>query len=293
MRFSRFLLLLVVASAFAGVAVGDAKALGYEDEPCPLNDPVDHQLKVCHPDAEVGKSYSLDVKGKGGCTPDSVIYSVVAGALPPGLTVNQTTAFVSGIPTQPGIYQFWLQVSDIPQWQGGVFWCQDDKQSQWQFQITVVQGLQILQRQSALAPAQVSTPYSLQLTASGGTPTWSVSSGSLPAGLNLNSSSGLLSGTPTTAGDYTFKVTATAGTRTDTQTYSLTVVEPLRIAKPAAPAAEVGSTALVSRRLAAWHRSSGRSSASSGRRPGSSSTPRRAGSTASPARPAPIGSGCR
>lgn len=49
----------------------------------------------------------------------------------------------------------------------------------------------------------VNTPYSFQMSAYGGTSpyTWSIWSGSLPTGLSL-SSSGLISGTPTTA-EYT------------------------------------------------------------------------------------------
>ena len=66
------------------------------------------------------------------------------------------------------------------------------------------------------------------------------SSGTLPAGLNLNSASGLLSGTPTATGDFAFKVTATDGARSDTQTYAMSVVQPLKITTTAAPAAEVG-----------------------------------------------------
>src|SRR3984957_12183820 len=62
---------------------------------------------------------------------------------------------------------------------------------------------------------EVSIAYSDQLTASGGTGalTWSVSSGTLPPGLTLSSSTGLLSGTPTTAGSYPFtvKITDTTG----------------------------------------------------------------------------------
>ena len=55
---------------------------------------------------------------------------------------------------------------------------------------------------------QATTPYpTTQLTASGGTPpySWSISSGALPAGMSL-SSSGVISGTPTTAGTYNFTV---------------------------------------------------------------------------------------
>jgi hypothetical protein len=236
MRKVRVLLLLAIAAGIAAVAVPNAKALGYEDEPCPPQP----QLKVCHPDAEVGKPYTLGIQGKGGCTPDSVVYSIVGGALPPGLSVSSSNAQVSGVPTTPGVYQFWLQVADIPQWQGGAFWCQDDKQSQWQFQITVVEGLQIQQRQSTLPGAQLNQGYNMQFTSNTSGVTWSVASGALPAGLNLNPSTGLLSGTPTAVGDYNFQIKAVSGSRSDTQSYTLSVVEPLRIAKAAAPKAEVG-----------------------------------------------------
>ena len=73
------------------------------------------------------------------------------------------------------------------------------------------------------ATGYVGQPYSLQLTASGTTPiSWSVSSGTLPAGLKLNAS-GLLSGTPTVAGKSNFNVTATNSAGTDTRSYMLTV----------------------------------------------------------------------
>ena len=243
MRKIRILLLLVAAGAIAAIFVPTASALGFEDEPCPPQP----QLKVCHPDAEVGKAYSLTIVGKGGCYPDSVRYSVVNSALPPGLSLTSgKDALISGVPTKAGQYRFWLQIQDILASQGGASWCTTPdsscgcaRTSQWEFQITVQAGLQIQQRQSVLAPAQIGTPYSLQLTATGGTPTWSYS-GSLPPGITLNNSTGLLSGTPTTAGDYNFKITATAGSSTDTQTYKLSVVEPLKIAKPTATGAEVG-----------------------------------------------------
>ena len=59
---------------------------------------------------------------------------------------------------------------------------------------------------TTLAAASVGTAYSQTLTATGGTApySWSVSSGALPAGLTL--SSGVISGTPTTAGSTTFTV---------------------------------------------------------------------------------------
>jgi Zn-dependent metalloprotease len=54
----------------------------------------------------------------------------------------------------------------------------------------------------------VGTATSLQMTASGGTPPYTWSATGLPSGLTINSSTGLISGTPSTAG--TFSVTVTA-----------------------------------------------------------------------------------
>jgi hypothetical protein len=241
----RILLLLAVVGAIAGIAVPNAKALGFEDAPCPPQP----QLKVCQPQAEVGKFIEYAITGKGGCAPDSVTYSVIDGALPPGMSVNPGNGHVSGVPTQSGIYTFWLQIKDILAWEGGIFWCTTPdsscncaRSSQWQFQIQVVQGVQIQQRQSTLPGAQVNQAYNMQFTANTTGLNWTVASGGLPAGLNLNSTTGLLSGTPTTVGEYHFQVKAATadGNRSDTQSYTLFVVEPLRIGNATRAQAEVG-----------------------------------------------------
>lgn len=53
--------------------------------------------------------------------------------------------------------------------------------------------------------------YSQTISVTGGTPpfTWSLSSGTLPPGLTLGSSTGTISGTPTAAGTWTFVLQAT------------------------------------------------------------------------------------
>ncbi len=86
---------------------------------------------------------------------------------------------------------------------------------------------------SPLPGGTVGTAYSQTLTASGGTPsyTWSVDSGSLPAGLTLNGSTGAITGTPTTAGGPTsisFRVTdSTAATATKALSITISKVTPV------------------------------------------------------------------
>ncbi|HEX3617439.1 MAG TPA: Ig domain-containing protein [Solirubrobacteraceae bacterium] len=73
-----------------------------------------------------------------------------------------------------------------------------------------------------LAAGKVGSAYQAQLSAAGawGSYSWSISSGSLPAGLSLNAQTGVLSGTPTAAGTASFTVEAT-GTGSPLQTATL------------------------------------------------------------------------
>lgn len=66
-------------------------------------------------------------------------------------------------------------------------------------------------------------PIQIQSTGTG-SKTWSVSAGALPSGITLNTSTGILSGTPTVAGTFNFTIqVAVAGCFTDTQSYVLVV----------------------------------------------------------------------
>jgi lipoprotein-anchoring transpeptidase ErfK/SrfK len=72
--------------------------------------------------------------------------------------------------------------------------------------ITVRSGLSITT--ATLNDAVVGSAYSATLAASGGISpyTWSVTSGTLPTGLTLASATGVIGGTPTAAGAYSFTV---------------------------------------------------------------------------------------
>ena len=75
--------------------------------------------------------------------------------------------------------------------------------------ITVASPTVVVLPNGALSAGTVNAAYSQTLTASGGTTPYTFSAaGSLPTGLTL-SPTGILSGTPTTAGSFNFQVTAT------------------------------------------------------------------------------------
>jgi RHS repeat-associated protein len=84
---------------------------------------------------------------------------------------------------------------------------------------------------AALNDGTVGQSYSAMLSATGGTQsyTWSVASGTLPAGLSLNASTGTISGTPTTAispATVTFEVTDSSAPRQNNQAVLDLTVEP-------------------------------------------------------------------
>lgn len=79
---------------------------------------------------------------------------------------------------------------------------------------------------TSLPKGTAGTSYTSTLAGTGGTQPykWSVSSGALPSGLQLNSSTGTLSGLTNSAGDYNFSVTlADASNDTATQQFQLSI----------------------------------------------------------------------
>jgi len=165
------------------------------------------------PGGAVGTPYSQQLGATGGT--GGYTWSVANGSLPAGLSLS-TGGAISGTPTAPGTAGFTAQVQDS-----------SGAKATQSLSITI-NGAQLSVTTSSLPGATLGTPYSQQLGAAGGTGgyTWSVSSGSLPAGLSL-SAGGAISGTPTAAGAASFAVQVKdSSNATATQSLSITVAGP-------------------------------------------------------------------
>ncbi len=193
------------------------------------------------PAGTAGQAYSAAITpATGGTAPYS--YAVTAGALPTGVVVEVATGALSGTPTVAGTFNFTLTVSDSTP--------SPAAQASRSYTLTIAAPV-IVVAPTALPAATRGTAYSQTVSASGGTApyTYTLGSGTLPAGLTL-SSNGTLSGTATVEGSFNFTVTATdANSFTAAQAYAVTVAGP-NLALPASnlPAGTAGQayTAAIS-----------------------------------------------
>jgi hypothetical protein len=166
----------------------------------------------------VGLPYSQPLLASGGVPPFR--WSITAGQLPAGVTLDSTAGTLAGTPQSPGSFDFTVQVTDSA-----------NTSASRSLTLTVEAPRLTIITGSPLPAGTAGTAYSQTLSAIGGTApyTWSLSSGSLP-GLNL-SAAGVLSGTPTDPGSFNFTIGVkdSAG-QTGTKNFALTIAPgPLRI----------------------------------------------------------------
>jgi sugar lactone lactonase YvrE len=169
-----------------------------------------------------GTPYSQTLGISGGTPP--YVWSVVSGSLPAGLVLS-TTGTITGIPTESGVRSCSVAVTDG----ANVMAAQG-------ITINVVNPAPSITTEPDLPPAVTGMRYSQVLTAVifNDLFSWSVSSGSvLPPGLQL-AAEGLLSGTPTLAGAFTFTLTITDGAGVKTsQDFRVTIIDATALARKA------------------------------------------------------------
>jgi hypothetical protein len=170
------------------------------------------------PNGQIGVAYSGTLAASGGKSPYT--WSLTSGTLPAGLTLNGATGAITGTPTAAAsavMLTFKVMDSSSPALTQTAT-----------LPLTIFPAGLVITTTS-LPNGHVNASYSAALTAVGGTSpyTWSLTSGTLPAGLSLNASTGAIIGTPTitvTATPLTFKVTdASSPALTQTANLALTI----------------------------------------------------------------------
>lgn len=171
------------------------------------------------PDVVSGGAYSGSVTPSGGHSPYS--YALQSGALPTGISLNASTGALSGSSTAVGAYSGTFRITDA----GG----RTADTATFGFSVTAALSIG-----KSFADGTENTSYSGSATASGGTApyTYSVQSGALPTGLSLNSSTGAVTGTPTTPGTFNFviRVTDNLGATADTTSTQVVIANTVNIA---------------------------------------------------------------
>ena len=147
------------------------------------------------PNGAIGAAYSQTLQATGGTVP----YAWSASGLPTWLALDPATGILSGTPTAGGTSTISVTVTDAANG-------------------TATASLSLTVGALTISPATlpngtVGVPYpATTLTVAGTTvANWTVTVGTLPAGLTLDSSTGVISGKPTAAGSSTFTITAGQG----------------------------------------------------------------------------------
>lgn len=200
-------------------------------------------LTASLPNGTVATAYSQTLTASGVSGPYT--FSLFSGTLPTGLTLTgatSTTITLSGTPTAGGTFNFTIRATDNSIGSGPV--TQDRA-----YTVTMAPPT-ISVSPTTIPNGTRGTAYSQNLTANGGTAprSWSVSSGALPAGLTL-STAGVVSGTPTATGSFTFVAraqdssTGTGAPYAGTRSYTFSIAEILPVANAVSATVAYGSTA--------------------------------------------------
>jgi M6 family metalloprotease-like protein len=181
------------------------------------------------PAALLGQSYADTLHATGG--DGAYAWSVASGELPAGL-VLAPTGVIAGTPTDAGSTRVVARVTsatlvtDVP------------------LRFTVA-GPIVITSPAALRTGRMGAAYADTLRGTGGSGTlaWSVRDGALPAGIALDAATGVLSGVPEEAGEFTGRIGAAVGTFETTASFQLAIVRPV-LAESAVIDALLGATPL-------------------------------------------------
>jgi len=184
----------------------DTKALSIVISPAPVPPTI---TTTTLPGSSLGVAYSQTLMATGDPT---IAWSITAGSLPGGLSLS-SNGTISGTPTTDGMFTFTVRATND---------AGNDTKVLSIFISTVPLPPAIVT--PSLPNSTIGTVYFQALTASGDAATWNVVVGSLPGGLTL-SSAGVMSGTSSASGTFSFTVEATNAAGSDTKAFSIIVVQ--------------------------------------------------------------------
>jgi hypothetical protein len=175
-----------------------------------------------------GTAYSQTLAASGGTGTRTWSLTSSSGPLPDGLSLSNA-GVISGTPTVTNTFDFTVQAQDSSSPP------QTDTQA---LSIRIADPLSITT--NSLADGEDNKAYNQTITATGGVGpySWSIASGSLPAGLSLGSSTSnsvVLSGNPTQGGSFTFTVQvedSTSPAQTASQPYTILVLKITTLSLP-------------------------------------------------------------
>jgi hypothetical protein len=164
----------------------------------------------------VGVQYLTELTAAGGIPPYRN-WRVTEGLLPPGIALGAANGHLAGAPSAFGDFTFTVAVSDSALVSASK-----------RFNLSVDPAALTITTSSPLPLAVVGTAYQQTLRALGGpTPYSWAAVGTLPAGLALNTATGVLSGTPTAVGLVRFDVRVMDSANASmTRTFEVTVADP-------------------------------------------------------------------
>ena len=161
------------------------------------------------PDGTTGVAYNKQLTATGDAP---ITWSVVSGTLPAGLTLS-ATGLLSGTTNAAGTSNFTIRATNA---------AGDSPDKAYTLTVTAAAVAPVITT-TTLPGGTANTAYSQTIAATGTAPiTFSVASGTLPAGLSL-SAAGVLSGTPSAAGSSSFTIRATNAAGFDDQAYTLAI----------------------------------------------------------------------
>ncbi|MCC6574151.1 MAG: S8 family serine peptidase [Planctomycetes bacterium] len=188
------------------------------------------------PDGANGVAYSYTFDAVNGTPPHT--FSISAGSLPTGITLDTSTGEISGTPMANGTFNFTITVSTSGP--------SESDSAAVNIQISSVTPLTLTNTNAPDGAEDAA--YTHTFGRSGGVApfTFAIIAGSLPAGITLNTSSGEISGTPTANGTFNFTVEVSQPSPADSDSAAISIdiaqaaPTPLDITNMNAPDGEVG-----------------------------------------------------